>query len=92
VTLLDLSRHAIDKLGTYGIEGQRFQSWQEALQGGEPFLDVTSGAAGLVIRWEDRPWVVILSENEFRVVTTYPTDERTVANRRGGGRWIFPNN
>ena len=39
-----------------------------------------------------RPWVVILSQDGHRVVTTYPTDECTVANRRGGGRWIFPNN
>jgi hypothetical protein len=89
---VELSRHAIDKLQTYGIEGERFQGWQAAFQGGEPFLDVSSGASGLVIRWEGRPWVVILSQDGHRVVTTYPTDERTLANRRGGGRWIFPNN
>ena len=41
--------------------------------------------------WEDRPWVVIFSQNDKKVVTTYPTDERTVTNRRGGGRWIFLN-
>ena len=76
---MELSLHAIDKLQTYGIEG-------------ETFLDVSSGASGLLIVWEGRPWVVILSNNGLKVVTTYPTDERTVANRRGGGRWIFPNN
>jgi hypothetical protein len=31
------------------------------------------------------------SQDGDKVVTTYPTDERTVTNRRGGGRWIFPN-
>ena len=41
---------------------------------------------------EGRPRVVILSQDGHRVVTTDPTDECTVANRRGGGRWIFPNN
>jgi len=91
VTLLTLSRHAVDKLSTYEIEGARLQSWQEALQGGEPFLDVTSGASGRVFWWEQRPWVVIFSEDGGKVVTTYPSDARTVTNRRGGGRWIFPN-
>ena len=89
---MELSAHAIDKLQTYGIEGVRFQGWCKALAQGEAFWDVTSGASGLVIRWEGRPWVVILSQNDGKVVTTYPTDERTVTNRRGGGRWIFPNN
>ena len=51
--MLQLSRHAVDKLATYGIQGA--------------------------------------SQDGDKVVTTYPTDERTVTNRRGGGRWIFPN-
>jgi hypothetical protein len=89
---VDLSLHASDKLQAYGIEGERFQGWQTALHRGEPFLDVSSGASGLVISWEGRPWVVILSNSALKLVTTYPTDERTVANRRGGGLWIFPNN
>lgn len=89
---MELSHHAIDKLETYGIEGPRFQGWCTALERGEPFLDASTGAAGLVIRWEGRPWVVILSNNGGKGVTTYPTDERTLTNRRGGGRWIFPSN
>ena len=48
-------------------------------------------AKGSVFWWEERPWVVIFSQDGSRVVTTYPTDERTVTNRRGGGRWISPN-
>ena len=32
------------------------------------------------------------SQDGHRIMTTDPTDERTVANRRGGGRWIVPNN
>ena len=47
--------------------------------------------AASVFWWEERPWVVIFSQDGRRVVTTYPTDERTLTNRRGGGRWIFPN-
>ena len=88
---LELTRHAANKLATYAIEGARTASWQEALHAGEPFMDVTSGAIGSVFWWEGRPWVVIFSQDEERVVTTYPTDERTVTNRRGGGRWISPN-
>ena len=87
---MELSRHAIDKLQTYGIEGLRFQDWRDALLQGEPFEDLSTEAFGLVMFWEGRPWIVILSEDGSRVVTTYPTDERTVTNRRGGGRWIFP--
>jgi len=55
-------------------------------------MDRLTGACGLLLRWEDRPWVVILREDGGVVVTTYPSDSRTVQNRRGGGRWIFPNN
>ena len=88
---MELSRHAIDKLETYGIQSERLSSWQEALQGGDPFWDATSGATGTVFWWEERPWVVIFSQDGGKVVTTYPTDQRTVINRRGGGRWISPN-
>ncbi len=91
VSSVELTRHAIDKLETYGIQNERLDSWREALQEGEPFLDVTSGATGSVFWWEERPWVVIFSQDGARVVTTYPTDQRTVTNRRGGGRWISPN-
>ena len=49
-----------------------------------------SGALVLVIHWEERPWIVILSEDGDRDLTTYPSDERTVMNRRGAGRWISP--
>ncbi len=89
---MELSRHAIDKLETYGVCADRFQSWLRALSAGETFFDTTTGAFGVVVHWEERPWVVILSENGSKVVTTYPTDERTINNRRGGGRWIVPSN
>ena len=90
VNLVELTRHAIDKLETYGIQNERLRSWWEALQRGETFLDVTSGATGCVFWWEDRPWVVIFSQDGSTIVTTYPTDRRTVTSRRGGGRWISP--
>lgn len=52
MTSMELTRHAIDKLETYGIRNERLLSWREALQGGETFLDVTSGATGSVFWWE----------------------------------------
>ena len=82
---LKLTGHAVDKLATYAIQGPCLASWQEALQAGEAFMNVTSGAFGSVFWWEDRLWVVIFSQDGERVVTTYPADERTVTNRRGGG-------
>jgi hypothetical protein len=63
-----------------------------ALERGDPFLDVVTGSLVLVMHWEERPWIVILSKDGDRVVTTYPSDERTVTNRRGAGRWIYPAN
>jgi len=89
---LDLTLHAQQKLETYGINGERLASWLTALRAGEPFVDVSTGARGLLLEWENRPWVVILREEGCSVVTTYPSDPRTVMNRRGGGRWIFPSN
>jgi hypothetical protein len=87
---MELTRHAIDKLETYGIRNEHLLPWREALEKGETFMDVTSGATGSVFWWAERPWVVIFSQDGRRVVTTYPTDQRTVTNRRGGGRWISP--
>ena len=89
---LQLTRHAADKLETYGIDGARLESWRAALERGDPFLDVVTGSLVLVMHWEERPWIVILSKDGDRVVTTYPSDERTVTNRRGAGRWIYPAN
>ena len=89
---MELSRHAVDKLQTYGIEGLRYQDWKATLITGEVFHDLATGASGLVMLWEGRPWVVILSEDGSKVLTTYPTDEQTVNNRRGGGRWNFLSN
>jgi hypothetical protein len=89
---LQLTRHAADKLETYGIDGARLESWRAALERGESFLDVVTGSLVLVMHWEERPWIVILSKDGDRVVTTYPSDERTVTNRRGAGRWMYPAN
>ena len=83
---LKLTQHAVDKLATYAIEGARLALWQEALQVGQSFIDLNSGPMGSVFWWEDRPWVVIFSQNDKKVVTTYPSDDRTVTNRRGAGR------
>ncbi len=88
--ILQLTRHAADKLEAYGITGSRLESWRSAFAAAEPFLDVSTGARGLVIHWEKRPWIVILREDGSAVVTTYPTDERTVRSRFGGGRWMSP--
>ena len=54
--------------------------------------DADKEAATVVVSdWEDRPWIAILSQDGGRVITTYPTDQRTVTNRLGAGRWIKPN-
>jgi hypothetical protein len=72
-----------------GIAADRLVSWRAALSSAEPFLDVSNGARRLVIDWEDRPWIVILREDGSAVVTTYPSDERTVTagSSPGPTRW-----
>lgn len=44
------------------------------------------------IKWVRCQGLDVCSQSGGNVVTTDPTDERTVTNRRGGGRWICPNN
>jgi hypothetical protein len=87
---VDLSRHALTKLETYGIDGERLQSWWQAVQGGKRFLDLGTGAVVVLAEWEHRPWIAILSQDGKRIVTLYPTDHRTVTNRLEAGRWIQP--
>ena len=55
-------------------------------------LQLSRHAAVLVMHWEERPWIVILSKDGARVAATYPSDERTVTNRRVAGRWMDPAN
>ena len=74
---MELSRHAIEKLQTYGVEVSVSRHGKLL--------------SGIVIGWESRPWMVIMSNNVLKDLTTYPTDDRTVTNRRGAGRWIFLN-
>ena len=88
---MELSKHAIDKLETYEISGDRLNSWQAALKQGQRHLDISTAAIVVVSDWENRPWIAILSQDGERVITTYPTDQRTVTNRLGAGRWIKPN-
>ena len=82
MTALELALRAA--LGLAG--GTRLESWRAALERGNPFLDLVTGSLVLVMHREERPWIVILSKDGDRVVTTYPSDERTETNRRGAGR------
>jgi hypothetical protein len=75
-----------------GLTAPGWKAGEGALERGESFLDVVTGSLVLVMHWEERPWIVILSKDGDRVVTTYPSDERTVTNRRGAGRWMYPAN
>lgn len=88
---MELSSHATDKLETYGIEGERLKSWTQALLQAVRYFDTSTGSTVLVTNWEQRPWVVILSQTDERVITIYPTDERTLTNRLRGGRWCLSN-
>ena len=60
-----------------------------ALYGSTPSLCVMQPGTG--VRVLDRPWVAVLTPDDTRVITVYPTDQRTVQARRAGGRWLFLN-
>ncbi|MGL6135505.1 MAG: hypothetical protein ACRC1L_15165, partial [Prochlorococcaceae cyanobacterium] len=62
-----------------------------ALQQGVRHVDLNTAARIVVSQWEGRPWIAVLSQDGERVITTYPTDQRTVANRLESGRWMKPN-
>lgn len=85
---MELSRHAIDKLETYGITSECLLGWEAAMAQGSRLVDRGTGASIVVMEWEQRPWIAVLSQDGDRVITTYPTDHGTLTNRIGAGRWV----
>jgi hypothetical protein len=86
---MEFSHHALEKCTLYGVNPELVR---EALTVGETFLDLNRGGSrARVFEFLDRPWVAVLTPDDARVITVYPTDERTVQARRAGGRWLFLN-
>lgn len=86
---MQYSQHALDKCLLYGVTPQLVQ---DAPESGETFLDLNRGGSrARVFEFLDRPWVAVLTPDDARVITVYPTDQRTVEARRAGGRWLFLN-
>ena len=83
---MQLTRHAIEKCETYEVDAAAVLS---AMRSGETFLDLhRGGAVARLFRFRDRPWVAVLNPVTNKVVTVYPTDQRTVKARRRSGRWM----
>ena len=83
------SQHALEKCALYGVNPELVR---DALAEGETFLDLNRGGSrARVFEFLDRPWVAVLTPDDARVITVYPTDQRTVEARRAGGRWLFLN-
>jgi hypothetical protein len=86
---MEFSQHALDKCSLYGVNPELVQ---DALASGETFLDLNRGGSRTrVFEFQDRPWVAVLTSDDARVITVYPTAQRTVEARRAGGRWLFLN-
>ncbi|MFM7550249.1 MAG: DUF4258 domain-containing protein [Cyanobium sp.] len=86
---MQFSQHALEKCALYGVNPELVR---DALTAGETSLDFNrSGTRGRVFEFLDRPWVVVLTPDDAKVITVYPTDQRTVEARRAGGRWLFLN-
>jgi hypothetical protein len=81
-----LTQHAMEKCQAYGVEAS---SLLKALQMGETFIDLARGGTMVrIFKFLDRPWVAVLNPDRERVITLYPTDQRTVESRRRNGRWM----
>ena len=86
---MQFSQHALDKCALYGVDPELVS---DALTAGKTFLDLNRGGSrARVFEFLDRPWVAVLTPDDARVITVYPTDQRTVEARRAGGRWLFLN-
>jgi hypothetical protein len=86
---MEFSQHALEKCALYGVNPELVQ---DALASGETLLDLNRGdSRARVFEFLDRPWVAVLTPDDARVIPVYPTDQRTVTNRLGAGRWIKPN-
>lgn len=86
---MEFSQHPLDKCALYGVNPELVQ---DALASGETFLDLNRGGSrARVFEFLERPWVAVLTPDDARVITVYPTDQRTVEARRAGGRWLFLN-
>jgi hypothetical protein len=86
---MQFSQHALEKCALYGVHPQLVRN---ALAAGENFLDHNRGGSrARVFEFLDRPWVAVLTPDDARVITVYPTNQRTVQARRAGGRWLFLN-
>ena len=81
-----LTQHAMEKCQAYEVEAA---SLLEALQIGETFIDLARGGTMVrIFKFLGRPWVAVLDPDTERVITLYPTDQRTVESRRRNGRWM----
>jgi hypothetical protein len=82
-----LNQHAREKCALYGVDPE---SLLNALSLGQTFLYLNRGGSrARVFEFLDRPGVAVLTPDDARVITVYPTDQRTVEARRAGGRWVF---
>ena len=83
--------------------GKGSSNWRrrpgQLVQLGPMPLSLDLSAVGRVIRYRyqlvNRPHQLVestvLTPDDARVITVYPTDQRTVEARRAGGRWLFLN-
>ena len=87
VVIMQFSQHALEKCALYGVNPEQLL---QALHEGQTFLDLNRGGSwARVFFFLDRPWVAVLTPDDARVITVYPSDQRTIEARRAGGRWVF---
>ncbi len=80
---MEWSQHALEKLRIYEIAS-------EAIEGAsvrQELRDRESGALLQVVEFQNRPWVMVISAESGKVMTVYPTDEKTLEHRIKSGRW-----
>jgi hypothetical protein len=73
---MQFSQHALEKCALCGVNPELVR---DALAEGETFLDLNRGSSrARVFEFLDRPWVAVLTPEDARVMTVYPTEQRTL--------------
>ncbi|MBI3582846.1 MAG: hypothetical protein HY096_02710 [Nitrospinae bacterium] len=82
---IKFSYHAEFKLILYGIEKEEVVS---ALNHFElKCEDTVEDSKIIIIQIRNRLFVVVLSSDSKKLITIYPTDDKTIENRIKKGRW-----
>jgi hypothetical protein len=82
---MNFTQHALDKLERYGIDPERIlEASKDALHN---LHDTQEKSQIKIINYRGVLLALVIDPESQNLVTVYRTDDRTIENRRKGGRW-----